>query len=307
MSNLEAFGRKNNTREEITEDDAEEQLQALLDDPENSFLSEVKENREIIENSERATDALAFAKSRIIERLSKTTHLQSFEYIEGVSLKEVDLLGLKRTVDSILKNKIEIGRGGDAFVVIDKNEVRELPPEVCYKFALTEKTPRGRNDMFYEAELQGLFYDAALEKTESIIGVPIPFYCVEIGHTKMIAMEKLNARSLDDIRRGKGFIPEWLDVDKFCEELSAMLKHFHKKELYHRDMHIGNVMISQKLQLDDGDKEGYIIDFGLSGISSMEEFAYVKQVAGTNFTYTEDYGILEQARLLLNELKSRGV
>jgi serine/threonine protein kinase len=309
MSGFESFGNQKPQERpsaEIEEENAEKELEALLEDPDNAFLTEIESNRRFIDECKSAVRALAFAKSRIEERLSKAVNFQGFDYGE-VTLKEVDLPALKRTIDNILKNQLEIGRGGDAFVVVDKNEIRELPPEICYKFALDEKTPRGRNSTSYEAELQGMFYDAALEKADSKIGVPMPFYCVEVGSKKMIAMEKLGAKSIDDIKRGKGSVPEWLDVEEFCRQLTAMVDHFHEHDLYHRDMHFGNVMITQKAKLDEGDKWGYIIDFGLSGVAKEEEFAYKKQVAGDSFTYDNDYGMIKEVRLLLNDLKSRSV
>jgi serine/threonine protein kinase len=307
MSGFESFGGKKAEQRpasEKEEQDAENQLEELLNDPDNVFLTEIELNRRTIEENESAVKALAFARSRIEERLSKAMSFRGFEHSE-VTLKEIDLPALKHTIDSILKNQLEIGRGGDAYVVVDKNEIRELPPEICYKFALEEATPRGRNSTSYEAELQGMFYDTALEKTDSKIGVPMPFYCAEFGSKKMIAMEKLGAKSIDDIKRGKGSLPEWLDVEEFCQELKSMLDHLHEHDLYHRDMHFGNVMITQKPHLEEGDKWGYIIDFGLSGVTKEEEFAYKKHVAGIDFTYSDDYGMIKEARLLLNDLKSR--
>ncbi len=299
---------KTNKTEKVETKSAEEmaeiELQELLEDPDNSFLNSVDSNRDFIENSD-AVSALAFAKKKVEDRMSRTTEFQSISTIEGVNLVDVDFNALKRSVDSILANQLEIGRGGDAFVVIDKNEVRELPPEICYKFSLQESTPRGRNSTKEEAGIQGRFYDTAAELPDSKIGVPIPFYSLEIGGKKMIAMEKLPARSIDDILRGKGHLPSWFDPDKFVDELKAMLAHLHKNGLYHRDMHFGNVMIAQSENLKPGGKWGYIIDFGLSGYQQEEEFAYEKQVAGSTFTYEPDYGILDIAKSELMKFQQR--
>ncbi len=305
MMAFESFGGTNKNESLSVEALAEKELAEILENPENSFLNEIEANSNFIDDANSAEEALEFAKKKIRERLEKSTVFHTVKTIEGIEMKEVDVFALKRTMDTILENKFEIGRGGDAFVVIDKSEVRELPPEVCYKFSLAEATPRGRNSVDVEAELQGSFYDAIHEFTESKIGVPIPFYVLESGHNKMIAMEKLKAKSIDDILRGDGYLPSWLDVDIFCEELISSLKYFHGRGLYHRDMHFGNIMISQSPEEDFQGKWGYLIDFGLSGHEDEEQFAYEKEQAGNTFTYADDYAIINEVRKRLSELKYR--
>lgn len=290
---------------ETSESQAERELQALLENPDNRFLNEIKANRERIENTDSSKEALEFAKEKIRARLEVGVQFNSIKFIEGVDLRDISPIGMSKIIETVLANAQQIGIGGDAFVVIDKNEIKDFPPEICYKFAIAEKTPRGRNQVTEEARLQGLFYEAAKEREEAKIGVPIPFYTLEVGDKKMIAMEKLNAKSIDHILHGNGFLPDWLDIDELCRELKAMIDHFHAHNLYHRDMHFGNVMISQKKVLEKGDKIGFIIDFGLSAEASMEEFAYKKESAGETFTYSDDYGTIKGVEVALKSLKSR--
>lgn len=290
---------------EITEAQAESELSALLSDPAYNFLNEIDKNRDAIENADSSREALIFAKEKISARESTGVAFNNITLIEGVEMPEVSTEGFRRTIETVLKNAQQIGIGGDAFVVIDKNEIKNFPPEICYKFAVAEKTPRGRNPIAEEAELQGKFYELANNQPEGKIGVPIPFYSLEIDTKKLIAMEKLDALSVDDVLRGKGFLPDWLNVDELCAELRATLEHFHQNGLYHRDMHFGNIMISQKKELKNGDKMAFIIDFGLSGASNVEEYAYKKEIAGSTFTYSNDYGILEKVAEALKGYKSR--
>lgn len=285
--------------------EAENELQELLDDPENKFLEQITLHKEYIENCPSSVEALAYAKKVINQRLEETTIFRPVRTIEGIVPDFIDKKVIRETVLEILANQHEIGRGGDAFVVIDKNEVQELPPEICYKFALEEATPRGRNSMDYEAEIHGIFYDAAMSKTDSKIGVPIPFYMLEIGSHKMIAMEKLPAVSLDDLLRGLGRLPDNFDVDEFCKQLHDMFGHLHSSGLYHRDMHPGNIMITQKDHLDENDMMGYLIDFGLSAVGLDEDTAYSKTRAGSTFTYSDDYGIINFAKSSLSQYKVR--
>lgn len=294
---------KETAREGITEREAEARLDALLEDPDNAFLLENPQNREKVEKTASSVEALQFAEDQIARRVERAMDIRVVSEIEGIEIHDVSYKGIKDNIDTILRNADEIGRGGDGFVVIDKTEIRNLPPEICYKFAIQETTPRGRNTTAGEFQLQELFYQSLEDIPESKIGVPMPFYSVEIGDTKMIAMEKLNARSVEDLERGKGHIPDWFDVDEFCDELKKVLAHFHKHGLFHRDMHIGNVMISQ--ESSEGEKIGFIVDFGLSGRGKEGMDPYVKEVAGETFTYDDDYDIVASARGRLNALKKR--
>lgn len=311
MAGFESFSRKTERSEQPKtaaqeEQEAADTLEELLDDPENGFLTEVEANREKIENSSSVQEALAFAVSQIEARLLRTTNFQVLNNIDSLPpLLEVSLLHLKHNIDTVIRHQKEIGRGGDGYVVVDKNEIRSLPPEICYKFALAETTPRGRNSVRVEAELQSMFYESSGKNPDSKIGVPKPFYVLEIANKKVIAMEKLGARNLDDILRGKGSLPKGFDVDVFCDEIESALKHFHSQGLYHRDMHFGNIMVVQKPEVGPDEKWGYIIDFGLSGKSDDEKFAYEKDVADNHFTYSNDYGILGVVRKQLKELQHR--
>lgn len=285
--------------------EAELMLEKVLSDPDNAFLIEHEANFLKIENAETCVKALQIAEELIFKRLERTFHFKLMKNIEGVSPESINVEGIKNTIESIKKHKEQIGEGGDAFVVIAKNEIREFPPEVCYKFAKVEKTPRGRNAMPYEAELQEDFYRIVEEISEYNIGVPMPFYSVELGRDKMIAMEKLPAKSVDDILRGMGSLPEWLDIDKFCDQLEGLFTELHAKGLYHRDMHVGNIMIRQTHDEPEDGKWGYLIDFGLSGYGMEGMDPYKKDVAGSVFTYANDNGIVDIVRNSLFEYKSR--
>ena len=297
-------GEETPDKPELSEAEAEILLDELLDNPDNAFLLSVPKNKEAIEEAPTALEALTFAQERILRRTEKAMDFRIGESVEGVKITNVSYAGMRENINSIVRNADEIGRGDDGFVVIDRSEVKNLPPEICYKFALKEATPRGRNSMQVEFEVQGKFFRSAKESPECKIGVPTPFYSVEIGNQKMIAMEKLNAKSVEDILAGKGRLPSWFDVDAFCSELKKIIDHFHEDGLYHRDMHIGNVMIAQSETLKEGDYQGYIVDFGLSGIDSVGFDPYKKVVAGTTFTYGDDYGIINEVKRVLSHRSS---
>lgn len=289
---------------ENPEAQAERELELFLGDPENKFLLDIPKNRERIENATTAVEALQFAKQKSEERMKQTFHFEAVVHLEGVELLEGSFASMKEIIQRIQLGAREIGRGGDAYVVVDRNEIRELPPEICYKFAIAEKTPRGRNTHTEEAELQGKFYEVALH-SKAAVGIPTPFYALEMGDKKIIAMEKLHAASIDDILRGRGVLPDWFEIDTFCEELKKLLDAFHDQDLYHRDMHLGNIMISQAQLRVDTPKMGYVIDFGLSHHSVGGIGAYHQEVAGDTFTYNDDYGIIASVKNELHKYRKR--
>ena len=191
-------------------------------------------------------------------------------------------------------------------MVVSKNEINNYPPVICYKFAIEETTPRGRNSMAGEAEMQSDFYDFAETIEGSKIGVPMPFYATELGVDKVFAMEKLNAKSIDDVTRGMGRLPEWFDINEFCSQLQDFLDQAHAAGLYHRDMHIGNIMISQELTEPADGKWGFVIDFGLSGHGIEGMDPYVKERAGEKYKYTPDDAIIPEIRSILTEYQKLG-
>lgn len=298
---------KNVTNEAVTSlgliKEAEKELDRLLDDPENAFLTEIPKNEEEIFNTNNVIEALDIAKEKIKQRLERTFRFYIHSPVEGVENMEVNFLGIKQVVDSIKQNQSIIGEGEDAYVVIDKNEIREFPPEVCYKFSKKATTSRGRNSIEQEADIQSKFYNAAQILIGSKIGVPAPFYSTEIAGNQIIAMEKLSARSVDDILRSKGYLPDWLDIEVFCNELTAFIDKMHQQHLYHRDMHMGNIMITQSIEIPD--KWGYVIDFGLSAVGYEDMQPYKKEEAGKVFTYNNDYAIIKKVKFELEQLRER--
>jgi serine/threonine protein kinase len=286
---------------------AESDLDKLLDDPEYAFLSSIPANEQEITNAATAVEALAFARRKIDEREKSTLR---FEVPNGVEVESYSYRGLRKTMKMIVDSAREIGVGGDAYVVVAEVESVDGVSEVCYKFAHEERTPRGRNAMEQEMTIHGEFYDIVSAMEDSTVGVPKPYYYIEMGGKKMFAMERLRARSVDDLLRGFGSLPEWFDdehVDSLCDGLTQALDACHAQGLYHRDLHFGNIMVTQSKTQEKADKLGYIIDFGLSakGIEGMDP--YKKETAGQTFTYGQDYGRINSVRNRLKELKLRSL
>ena len=191
----------------LSEADAEQELETLLARPENAFLTQVPANHEQIESAESAISALAFAQRRIHERLESTLSVKRAVqgHVEAVRTNAETVVAV---LNEVLAHAAQIGEGADGRVVIDTRGEHGLNPEVCCKFALVETQKRGRNSMIEEIEMQSAFYEAAASYADARIGVPEPYYEVDTGSTQMIAMEKLYARSVDDVLRGEGDVAD---------------------------------------------------------------------------------------------------
>lgn len=295
--------RENPISDETSESDSEDALAIILAKPENAFLK-MPQNISIIENAKTAHEALEFALNKIHERLTVTLDVKKIAggHLETIAVNPESVIN---AYESIQRNAVEIGRGADARVIIDTADIYNINPEICYKIALQETLKRGRNSISEEAEMQSEFYEVSQTIKNQRIGVPTPFYEIGISTIQMIAMEKLHARSVDEILRGIASLPDWFDTDVFCDSLTEFLDVMHANNLYHRDMHFGNIMISQNTTWNEGEQIGYVIDFGLStyGFSNMEP--YKKEVAGDTFTYDDDYGRINLLRKSLKALQRR--
>lgn len=216
--------------------------------------------------------------------------------------------GVRRTLQRISESAQSIGEGGDARVVVSTIEAVEGISEICYKFSKEAETPRGRNVMSRELEVHSKIYEVLSAQHDLKIGAPSPYYYCEMGGNKLIGMERLHARSIDDLLRGFGSLPEWfgeVEIDELCNQLIKAIDLLHEHNLYHRDLHKGNVMVTQASSREELGKLGYIIDFGLSGIGHEGMDPYKKETNGQVFTYADDYGRIEFFRKELKELKER--
>jgi len=282
-------------------------LDELLDNPEYSFLTTIPQNVTRIESAATAAEALAIAESLIRQR-EQRTFVFSEANIPGVESVDLVYAGVMRTLKEIQKHQMEIGVGGDAVVVVVETEMHDGTYDVCYKFAKQEETPRGRNTMEAELDLHSQFHATLSEVEDLRVGVPSPYYYSAIGQSNFIAMEKLVARSIDDLRRGMGAIPPWVTpehIEEFCSELKRAIDICHEHNLYHRDLHFGNIMFTQsKVEMPN---LGYIIDFGLSshGIKGLEP--YRKERGDQVFTYGDDYGRIQSVKQELMRLIDRRV
>lgn len=195
-------------------------------------------------------------------------YVEDKEEIEGSFEYKTDL---EERIDEIIEKKESLlGEGRSAGVYEDPENKK-----VCYKSLklnpskkiVKGPTPQIVNSVSKEAKLLNLAHSI-----EGKVEIPQPYQDVEAVFEgdkgkeqsfQAIAMERLNAVSLKDILEDKAEFPM-----KFIEEqggqflydffntLDDFVKKMHDNNLYHRDMHAGNVMIN----IETG-KPG-IVDFG---------------------------------------------
>ncbi|MFT7645187.1 MAG: serine/threonine protein kinase [Candidatus Paceibacteria bacterium] len=297
---------------------AEHKLNAILDNPDNAFLIEHSLNIDSIENAESSVESLRIAEEIIYKRLEAMSEVHRFALIEDFEKILVDLRGLKEKVDSVIAEQEMIGEGQDGYVLIAKSEVQEGFSEVCYKVAKRSKVnPRSKNSLSEEVKIHDDVYELNNELGDSCIGVPALLYSAKLDRIEFIAMERLPAKSMQDISDGDGVVPDWIDVEVFCRDLKKLIDKMHSKGLYHRDLHLGNIMVSQYSEPPEDGKSGYMIDFGLSAYVEEGEDPYSKKVKERNlvtdeyisrldFTYLNDDALITKVKKFLeSQLESK--
>ena len=297
--------------EQKTEVDFERELDILLEDPANEFLS-LPMHQTFIEEAETAAEALQYAKHKILERSERTFIVRQAEGVEGIDVLVETNVGVSKRIRAVLENPYSLGSGNDADVLVENTPRNKNEIPVCYKIAKAEVAKRGRNTLEQEMDIQSKFFAAIEEFEESKIGVPAPIMYAESGNKKVLTMEKLPAQSIDDILRQRFSLPAWFtetDVEELCHELEIAIAHFHSKGLYHRDLHLGNIMINTTPERSQNQKLGYIIDFGLSGEVQSGFDPYKKEANDEVFTYADDYGRIKhiQSELIKLIARKRGI
>lgn len=158
---------------------------------------------------------------------------------------------------------VMIGRGKNAEVFEDPDHTNR-----CYKFIRDSKELITFNSVEREAEILSILDEFEIEGVRT----PALHWVVDFGTTKIICMERLTACSIEDVLEGRAHLPEQFDSGAFFEALRSYITNLHRThQLYHRDLHEGNIMIDF---FDPDHPTPRVIDFGRSKRSALEEEAY---------------------------------
>lgn len=143
------------------------------------------------------------------------------------------------------------GKNADIFAVGDKEYKKLCAKKIKEKPYLLDN--RVEEEFAYQQKVRALGV-----KTPASVAV---IKNITTGE-EYIIMERIIGVSIGDIVSSEvnAPIPEKYDHDRFFEKLKQDLKKMHEDGIYHRDLHMGNVMIDEK-----GDP--VIIDFGSATIA----------------------------------------
>lgn len=168
--------------------------------------------------------------------------------------------------------------------------------KVCYKIIPDVKSEFYDQGTFFtdvegEAEflesLQGLDADVRVPKVYGTIAVHEP------KRMDVLVMERLRAVSLKDVVEMKAALPESFELESFFKKIQVFIDKMHKKGIYHRDLHEGNIMV------DEESGNPYVIDFGSSKkLYFGEENPYVEvnELRRKKMYFTDDLEFLKRVR-----------
>ncbi len=188
--------------------------------------------------------------------------------------------------ETVRKIEQKLGEGNTAEVFfLGENE------DLCIKLMKNEPDIPFRVSLLEEMKFQEALYGI----DEEVLS-PKPYLIAEFQDgdfmTKFLLMRRLHACSVEDILNGKAEIPENFDLNEFRRKLKNFLNKMHDKNIYHRDLQSGNIMMDAK-------GNPYVIDFGRSGSAFGDESPYDQTQGGQRMLFPEDHGSLSEVCLRL--------
>ncbi|MBI5230212.1 MAG: phosphotransferase [Candidatus Magasanikbacteria bacterium] len=139
-------------------------------------------------------------------------------------------------------------------------------------------------------------------------GVPVPKPLAHIQDTKTgqeyMLMQAITGSTLEEYQAKARRVISKKDIAHFQTQLASMIAALHKAGIYHRDLHMGNIM------RDDATGALYIIDFGQSKrifLSEEKDSIYrhtYKKFDTTNRRFVEVHETLEDDTTILATLQS---
>ncbi|MEJ0002339.1 MAG: phosphotransferase [bacterium] len=150
-----------------------------------------------------------------------------------------------------------IGEGGNAEILA----IEEGPfSKVCLK--KVKETPQlVYNTIDRENELQGKAHKAGVRTPLALLSIE-----TESGD-EFFLMEKIDGINVEEALAQPSKVPDAFSNEPFMKDLDDQIKKMHNAGIYHRDLHVRNVMI---------DKAGQpvIIDFGTAVEGTGSDFTY---------------------------------
>lgn len=219
---------------------------------------------------------------------------------------------IKREFITYIEHLLEEGEN-----LIGKGSLAEVYPleanaSVCVKVVNDSKefgtiSPLRVGVPFYNSSSIEAQFLSDAQSISKEVGVPKPFYSIEhstidpkgnLANISALAMERLDAVSIEEVISGKKDLPATFDAKTFWKRLLDFVTRMHAKNIYHRDLHSGNIMIGKE------DGRPYIIDFGTAAYAT-EYDAYERPMRGNVATtrFIEDFDGLEKVQTELEKMR----
>lgn len=140
---------------------------------------------------------------------------------------------------------------------------------ICYKYITNEQLYKLDNNIGEEMNIQDKYLKTANEMENNRCRVPRPIYYSMDSYSHFCMMENIQGNNIQEILEGRGELPSDFDPEEFFEHLQEFIEQVNKQEMYHRDLHKGNIMVEYRsgspVVIDfgkslDSKKEGYIED-----------------------------------------------
>lgn len=165
---------------------------------------------------------------------------------------------LERIAESTARPDLYVGAGNTAEVHRDVQD-----PAICYKLVTNFEKYEAWNSIGREAHFLEELEDVVVEgvRTPRVISV------IDRPDIKAITMEYLDAENLTVLMEKRKALPPNFDVDDFFRRVRAYIDELHRRGIYHRDLHGGNVLLGR-------DGTPYVIDFGQAATAFSAEHAY---------------------------------
>lgn len=152
-------------------------------------------------------------------------------------------------IEEILADQFKLGSGQNAEVFFSNDAIRQ---DFCVK-QLKESPDR--------KHYQSIHREMKVQEDVRKLGIRVPQPILALtteDEQSFMVMETIKGQSLQDIIDHKLDLPTSYNDEKFWNKLKKMITDMHDDNIYHRDLHFGNVM----MEFSSG--EPVLIDFGWS-------------------------------------------
>jgi tRNA A-37 threonylcarbamoyl transferase component Bud32 len=263
----------------------------------------VRWEKELSGNEQNAENIVKALQEVIAERESSAKEFFSareekiFENNLESGLREVTRELIEHIADEAIENKLnKIGEGLTAKVVTSK-----IDSNFCFKVITDQKEYKNGNDVKKEME----FLDKVCSLSEEYgVKVPKPYYYQMSPKAHVCVMERLDAIDFRDVIDGKEALPENFNLMAFFSSLQTFIAKMHEeKNVFHRDLHGGNLMIQRKTGMPG------IVDFGTATNRDADEEKTYREGSPTDAKITkfvkDESWITEHRQKLVNLLQPK--